>query len=57
MLWDAHNHCLLTQWVRGGDFKIQSPLRLGMGEGMAGWALKMKEPYWAEYAMGDPITS
>ena len=25
-----------------------------MGQGMAGWALQTGEPYWAEYAMGDP---
>ena len=29
-------------------------MTLGMGEGMAGWALKLGEPYWAEYAMSDP---
>lgn len=54
MLWDPASERLQTQWVRGGDFKIESPLRLAMGEGMAGWALKTGEPYWAEYAMGDP---
>lgn len=54
MLWDPQSQKLQTQWVRGGDFKIQSPLRLGMGEGMAGWALECGTPYWAEYAMGDP---
>jgi len=54
MLWDPETKVLQTQWVRGGDFKIQSPLRLVMGEGMAGWALETGAPYWAEYAMGDP---
>jgi signal transduction histidine kinase len=54
MLWDPENECLRTQWVRGGDFTVQSPLTLRLGEGMAGWALKTGEPYWAEYAMGDP---
>jgi signal transduction histidine kinase len=54
MLWEPQANVLQTQWVRGGDFKIQSPLRLAMGEGMAGWALGSGEPYWAEYAMGDP---
>jgi len=54
MLWDPQDNCLQTQWVRGGDFKIQSPLRLAMGQGMAGWALQTGQPYWAEYALGDP---
>jgi len=54
MLWDPQARVLQTQWVRGGNFKIQSPMRLAMGEGMAGWALQTGEPYWAEYAMGDP---
>ncbi len=54
MLWDHQAKVLQTQWARGGDFKIESPLRLAMGEGMAGWALKTGNPYWAEYAMGDP---
>ena len=54
MLWDPQSKMLQTQWVRGGDFKIQSPMRLAMGQGMAGWALQTGEPYWAEYAMGDP---
>lgn len=54
MLWDPQAKVLETQWVRGGDFKIQSPLHLRMGEGMAGWALQTGGPYWAEYAMGDP---
>jgi signal transduction histidine kinase len=54
MLWNSEDRRLETQWVRGGDFKIQSPLQLEMGEGMAGWALKTEEPYWSEYAMGDP---
>ena len=30
MLWDPQAKVLQTQWVRGGDFKIQSPLRLAM---------------------------
>lgn len=54
MLWNSQTLRLQTQWVRGTDFRIHSPLSLGMGEGMAGWALKMGEPYWAEYAMSDP---
>ena len=54
MLWNPMNQKLQTQWVRGGDFKIQSPIQLALGEGMAGWALKSGEPYWAEYAMTDP---
>lgn len=54
MLWDNQNQELRTQWVRGGSFQAQSPLRLRLGEGMAGWALKTGQPYWAEYAMGDP---
>jgi signal transduction histidine kinase len=54
MLWDPQSKVLQTQWVRGGDFKIQSPMRLEIGQGMAGWALQTGEPYWAEYAMGDP---
>ncbi len=54
MLWDPATQSLQTQWVRGGDFKVQSPLHLAKGEGMAGWALQIGEPYWAEYAMGDP---
>ena len=54
MLWDPQTKTLQTQWVRGGDFKIQSPMRLAIGQGMAGWALQTGEPYWAEYAMGDP---
>ena len=54
MLWDPPSQTLQTQWVRGGNFKIQSPLHLHMGEGMAGWALQSGGPYWAEYAMGDP---
>lgn len=54
MLWDPQSKTLQTQWTRGGDFKIQSPLRLKMGEGMAGWALETGTPYWAEYAMSDP---
>jgi signal transduction histidine kinase len=54
MLWDSLSGVLQTQWVRGGDFTVQSPLRLRLGEGMAGWALQLGEPYWAEYAMGDP---
>jgi signal transduction histidine kinase len=54
MLWDADSQMLRTQCVRGGDFKIQSPMQLSLGEGMAGWALKTGEPYWAEYALSDP---
>lgn len=54
MLWDSRDERLRTQWVRGGDFTIRSPLALGMGEGMAGWALQSGHPYWAEYATGDP---
>ena len=54
MLWNPQTQSLQTQWVRGGDFKIQSPLHLKRGEGMAGWALHTEKPYWAEYAMGDP---
>jgi len=54
MLWDPQACVLQTQWVRGGNFKIESPLRLGIGQGMAGWALQTGQPYWAEYAMGDP---
>lgn len=54
MLWNPVSQKLQTQWVRGGDFKIQSPIQLALGEGMAGWALKSGEPYWAEYAMTDP---
>jgi signal transduction histidine kinase len=54
MLWDAEQQHLQTQWVRGGDFKIQTPMQLQSGEGMAGWALQTGEPYWAEYAMTDP---
>ena len=54
MIWDRESRRLQTQWARGGEFKVQSPMRLAMGEGMAGWALQMGEPYWAEYAMGDP---
>jgi signal transduction histidine kinase len=54
MLWDPIRHCLQTQWARGGNFKVQTPLSLAWGEGMAGWALKTGEPYWAEYALGDP---
>jgi signal transduction histidine kinase len=54
MVWAPTVGRLQTQWVRGGDFKIESALQLGMGEGMAGWALQTGEPYWAEYAMGDP---
>jgi signal transduction histidine kinase len=54
MLWSAPSMRLQTQWVRGTDFRIHSAMGLGMGEGMAGWALKLGEPYWAEYAMSDP---
>ncbi len=54
MLWDSDEKALRTQWVRGGNFRVESPIRLAMGEGMAGWALKTGEPYWAEYAMTDP---
>ncbi len=54
MLWDPARKQLQTQWVRGGDFRIQSAMSLEMGQGMAGWALHSGEPYWAEYAMGDP---
>jgi len=54
MLWDPLTRRLRTQWVRGGDFTIRSPLSLAMGEGMAGWALQSGQPYWAEYATGDP---
>src|SRR5262249_32503210 len=28
MLWDPQTKTLQTQWVRGGDFKIQSPIHL-----------------------------
>jgi signal transduction histidine kinase len=54
MLWNQQTQRLQTQWVRGTDFRIHSALMLNMGEGMAGWALKIGEPYWAEYAMSDP---
>lgn len=54
MLWDPNAKVLQTQWVRGGDFQIRSPMRLRLGEGMAGKALQTGQPYWAEYAMGDP---
>lgn len=54
MLWDSQTQELRTQWVRGGQFQAQSPLSLRLGEGMAGWALQTGQPYWAEYAMGDP---
>jgi K+-sensing histidine kinase KdpD len=54
MLWNPQTQRLQTQWVRGTDFRIHSAMTIGMGEGMAGWALKMGEPYWAEYAMSDP---
>jgi signal transduction histidine kinase len=54
MLWNPQIQRLQTQWVRGTDFRIHSALTLGMGEGMAGWALKTGEPYWAEYALSDP---
>ncbi len=54
MIWDKNEQCLRTQWMRGGEFQIQSPMKLAMGEGMAGWALETGHPYWAEYAMSDP---
>lgn len=54
MLWDPQSQALQTQWVRGGDFKIHSPIKLRMGDGLAGWALQTRQPYWAEYAMTDP---
>ncbi|MFA5974863.1 MAG: ATP-binding protein [Elusimicrobiota bacterium] len=54
MLWDPNKKALQSQWVRGGDFQVRSPISLHMGEGMAGWALQTRQPYWAEYAMGDP---
>jgi signal transduction histidine kinase len=54
MLWDSRDAKLRTQWVRGGNYTIQSPMALSMGEGMAGWALQTGQPYWAEYATGDP---
>lgn len=54
MLWDSSTQELRTQWVRGGNFQAQSPLKLKLGEGMAGHALQTGQPYWAEYAMSDP---
>jgi signal transduction histidine kinase len=54
MLWNGQTKRLQTQWVRGTDFRIHSAMTLGIGEGMAGWALQLGEPYWAEYAMSDP---
>lgn len=54
MLWNTQAQRLQTQWVRGTDFRIHSAINLKMGEGMAGWALQLGEPYWAEYAMSDP---
>src|SRR5207253_11060653 len=54
MLWNSQAQRLQTQWVRGTDFRIHSAMSCGMGEGMAGWALQLGEPYWAEYSMSDP---
>jgi signal transduction histidine kinase len=54
MLWNSQTMRLQTQWVRGTDFRIHSAMTIAMGEGMAGWALKQGDPYWAEYAMSDP---
>lgn len=54
MLWNPESQQLETYLVRGTDYVVQSRLRLQIGEGIAGWALRLREPYWAEYAMGDP---
>jgi len=54
MEWDPEKHTLTTRWFRGDGRKLETPLILQEGEGMAGWALKSGQPYWAEYAMGDP---
>jgi len=54
MEWKAEEKALVTSSVRGHSALTATPLRLNWGQGMAGWALQTGEPYWAEYAMGDP---
>jgi len=54
MEWNAAEKVLVTHDVRGEKGVEHPPLRLGWGEGLAGWALQTGESYGAEYAMGDP---
>lgn len=54
MEWDAEQGILRTTQMRGQATPLPSPLMLGRGEGLAGWALQIGQPYSAEYAMGDP---